>query len=106
MAGAHLQYADACRCGSHRVRLCRLKRSCEGLVGRALQPRRKSIHEHPGDPHPPPHAGRWGTVALRELATALMIRDVNVRYRQTLIGIAWAALRPEPTWNALSCRRG
>lgn len=30
----------------------------------------------------------------RELALALMMRDIKVRYRQTLIGIAWAALKP------------
>jgi lipopolysaccharide transport system permease protein len=30
----------------------------------------------------------------RELAFALMIRDVKVRYRQTLLGLAWAILKP------------
>jgi len=30
----------------------------------------------------------------RELAYALTVRDVKVRYRQTAIGIAWAALKP------------
>lgn len=30
----------------------------------------------------------------RELAFALLARDVKVRYRQTLIGVAWAALKP------------
>lgn len=30
----------------------------------------------------------------RELAVALMIRDIKVRYRQTVIGLAWAVLKP------------
>ena len=43
---------------------------------------------------------RWRTLNVvellrfRELAWALMVRDIKVRYRQTLIGIAWAALKP------------
>ena len=30
----------------------------------------------------------------RELASALMVRDIKVRYRQTMIGLAWAVLKP------------
>ena len=33
----------------------------------------------------------------RELAYALMMRDIKVRYRQTLIGIAWAVIKPVTT---------
>ena len=44
--------------------------------------------------------GRWRMLDVaelwrfRELAWALTVRDIKVRYRQTLIGIAWAALKP------------
>jgi lipopolysaccharide transport system permease protein len=33
----------------------------------------------------------------RELAVALMVRDIKVRYRQTMIGLAWAVLKPVMT---------
>ena len=32
--------------------------------------------------------------SYRELAVALMVRDIKVRYRQTMIGLAWAVLKP------------
>ena len=40
----------------------------------------------------------WGDLwRYRELMLLLAWRDVSVRYKQTLIGIAWAALRPALT---------
>jgi lipopolysaccharide transport system permease protein len=44
--------------------------------------------------------GRWRLVSLRdiwqrrELLWMLSLRDLKVRYRQTLVGVAWAALQP------------
>ncbi|MEM7357720.1 MAG: ABC transporter permease [Pseudomonadota bacterium] len=42
----------------------------------------------------------WGSIDLaevwqyRELLTALAMRDIKVRYKQTVLGIAWAVIQP------------
>lgn len=63
-------------------------------------------------PHPPvtvirPTRG-WGSVNLREvwehreLLAFLVWRDVKVRYKQTLLGAAWAILQPVATMVVFS----
>lgn len=52
--------------------------------------------------------GRWQFVNLRELwryrelAWTLAMRDVQVRYRQTFIGLAWALIKPVMTMIVFS----
>jgi lipopolysaccharide transport system permease protein len=46
---------------------------------------------------PPPSSAGLGLAALwrrRDLWAALVVRDVRLRHRQTLLGMAWALLRP------------
>ena len=49
----------------------------------------------------------WGSLGLgelwrsRELVAFLALRDVKVRYKQTLLGVSWALLQPlltAPAW--------
>ena len=35
--------------------------------------------------------------AFRELISAMMVRDIKVRYKQTVIGVAWAVIQPVTT---------
>lgn len=35
--------------------------------------------------------------SFRELISAMMVRDIKVRYKQTVIGIAWAVIQPVTT---------
>jgi lipopolysaccharide transport system permease protein len=48
-------------------------------------------------------ARRWRMLQLqelwayRELAYALMMRDIKMKYRQTFIGVAWAVIKPVAT---------
>lgn len=46
------------------------------------------------EPHAAPGSGLRDLWASRELLYFLVWRDVKVRYRQTLVGVAWAVLQP------------
>src|SRR5436305_6963758 len=46
------------------------------------------------EPHAAPGSGIRDLWASRELLYFLVWRDVKVRYRQTLVGVAWAVLQP------------
>ncbi len=39
-------------------------------------------------------AGSWALWRYRELAVSLLLREIKARYKQTVVGIAWAALQP------------
>lgn len=41
-----------------------------------------------------PHLGLGELWAYRDLALALVLRDLQVRYRQTLLGVGWAVIQP------------
>ena len=42
----------------------------------------------------------------RELLYFLVWRDVKVRYKQTLLGAAWAIIQPFSPWWSLACSSG
>jgi lipopolysaccharide transport system permease protein len=55
-----------------------------------------------------PHSGWWPGLGLRqlwayrELGLTLALRDLQLRYRQTLLGVAWAVLQPLAAMVAFS----
>lgn len=67
--------------------------------------------KHPGEPLPPAAevSARTGLLrglrdllAARELLTTLTLREVKVRYNQTLLGVAWAVAQPVALMLAFS----